>query len=115
MNDQGRNSAGSVPGGNVFMVDPGFLSYITEPIEISVTVRRNANNDNAGFKLGHESTHGSKNCGWYTVPDNKEWHTMTWKITDDEFVGMYGFNFSLDSDGNKYNKYDIQSVTVMKL
>jgi hypothetical protein len=111
----GAARSGAVPGGNVFMVDPGFLSYTSEPIEVSITVRRNANNDNAGFKLTYESTHGSKNCGWYTVPDNKQWHTMKWKITDDEFVGMYGFNFSLDSDGNQYNKYDIQNVTVTKL
>jgi hypothetical protein len=111
----GAARSGQVPGGNVFMVDPGFLSYTPTSIEISVTVRRNANNDNAGFKLNYESTHGYKNLGWYTVPDNKEWHTMKWKITDDEFVSMWGFNFSLDSDGNQFNKYDIQSVTVTKL
>jgi hypothetical protein len=28
---------------------------------------------------------------------------------------MWGYNFSLDSDGNQFNKYDIQSVTVTKL
>jgi hypothetical protein len=78
-------------------------------------MRRNEANDNAGFKLNYESTTGYKNLGWYTVPDNKQWHTMKWKIDDAEFVNMYGFNFSLDSDGNKFNKYDIQSVTVTKL
>ena len=97
------------------MVDPNFLSYTSAPIEISVVVRRNENNDNSGFKLSYESTDGTKTLGWYTVPDNKEWHTMTWKITDAEFVGMYGFNFSLVSDGNQYNKYLIQSVKVTKL
>ncbi|MCE0521915.1 MAG: beta-galactosidase [Methylacidiphilales bacterium] len=111
----GAARAGDVPGGNVFMVDPNFLSYSQTPIEVTVVVRRNAANDNAGFKLNYESTTGYKNLGWYTVPDNKEWHTMTWKITDAEFVSMWGYNFSLDSDGNQYNKYDIQSVTVTKL
>jgi hypothetical protein len=111
----GAARAGGVPGGNVFMVDPNFLSYTPTPIEISVVVRRNAANDPAGFKLVYESTSGYKNLGWYTVPDNKEWHTMTWKIPDDEFVSMWGYNFSLDSDGNQYNKYDIQSVTVRKI
>jgi hypothetical protein len=111
----GAARAGGVPGGNVFMVDPNFLSYTPTPIEISVVVRRNAANDPAGFKLVYESTSGYKNLGWYTVPDNKEWHTVKWRITDDEFVSMWGYNFSLDSDGNQYNKYDIQSVTVKKL
>jgi hypothetical protein len=111
----GSSRAGGVPGGTVFMVDPNFLTYSSTPIEISVVVRRNQANDNAGFKLVYESTTGYKNLGWYTVPDNAEWHTMTWKITDEQFVDMWGYNFSLDSDGNQYNKYDIQSVTVTKV
>ena len=106
---------GDVPGGNVFMVDPNFLSYTTTPIEITVVVRRNPNNDNAGFGLKYESTGGYKGVGWYTVPDNKEWHTKTWRIDDAQFTGKWGFNFSLDSDGNQYNKYYIQSVTVTKV
>jgi hypothetical protein len=111
----GAARAGGVPGGNVFMVDPNFLSYTSTPIEISAVVRRNAANDPSGFKLVYESTNGFKDCGWYNVPDNKEWHTVKWKISDAEFVSMWGFNFSLDSDGNQNNKYDIQSVTVRKL
>lgn len=111
----GSARAGDIPGGNVFVVDPNFLSYTTTPIEITVVVRRNPANENAGFKLVYESTDGFKNLGWYTVPDNKEWHTMKWKVTDAQFVNMWGFNFSLDSDGNQYNHYYIQSVAVTKL
>ncbi len=111
----GSARAGSVPGGNAFVVDPNFLSYTTVPIEITVVVRRNSANDNAGFKLVYESNNGYKDCGWYTVPDNKEWHTMKWKITDAQFVSMWSYNFALESDGNQYNKYYIQSVTVNKV
>ncbi len=112
----GSARAGNVPGGNLFLVDPGFLSYAAVPIEISVVVRRNPANDNAGFKLVYESTNGFKTAGgWYTVPDNKEWHTVRWKIKDPQFVNYWGYNFSLVSDGNVYNKYYIQSVTVTKL
>jgi hypothetical protein len=49
------------------------------------------------------------------VPDNKEWHTVSWKIDDPQFVNYWGYNFALESDGNKFNKYVIQSVTVKKL
>jgi len=110
----GSARSGGVPGGTVFMIDPNFLTYSPEPVEITVVVRRNAANDNAGFKLNYESTSGYKESGWYTVPDNHTWHTNSWKLTDAQFVGMWGFNFSLDSDGNQYNRYDIQSVTVTK-
>jgi hypothetical protein len=111
----GSGRAGDIPGGNVFLVDPNFLSYTTTPIEVTLVVRRNPANDNSGFKLVYESTSGYKNLGWYTVPDNKQWHTVKWKITDPQFVSMWGYNFSLDSDGNQYNNYFIQSVTVTKL
>ncbi len=114
----GSARAGSVPGGNVFVVDPGFLSYTPTPtpIEITAIVRRNEANDNAGFNLNYESTTGIKGgLGWYTVPDNKQWHTVTWRLDDAQFVNYWGFNFSLNSDGDTFNKYYIQSVTVTKL
>lgn len=111
----GSGRAGNVPGGNAFVVDPQFLSYTATPIEIKVVVRRNPANDNAGFKLVYESTAGFKNRGWFTIPDNQQWHTVSWKLTDAQFVGMWGYHFALESDGNQYNKYFIQSVTVTKL
>ncbi len=112
----GSARAGNLPGGNVFTVDPGFLSYTATPIEITAVVRRNPANDKAGFKLIYESTTGFKNVGgWYTVPDNQQWHTVKWKIDDPQFVNYWGYNFALESDGNTYNKYVIRSVTVTKL
>ena len=112
----GSARAGDVPGGSVFIVDPNFLSYESTPLEITAVVRRNEANDNAGFKLVYESTKGFKTAGgWYTMPDNKQWHTVTWRIEDPQFVNYWGYNFNLESDGNKYNKYYIQSVTVTKL
>lgn len=114
----GSARAGSVPGGNVFVVDPGFLSYSAKPVPIEITavVRRNEANDNAGFNLNYESTTGIKGGpNWYTVPDNKQWHTVKWRLEDAQFVNFWGFNFSFNSDGDKFNKYYIQSVTVTKV
>ena len=39
---------------------------------------------------------------------------MKWKIDDAQFVNYWGYNFSLVSDGNIYNRYYIQSVNVTK-
>ena len=112
----GSARAGDVPGGAAFIVDPGFLCYDSIPIEISVEVRRNPANDNSGFKLVYESTHGFKTAGhWYTIPDNKQWHTARWRIDDPQFVNYWGFNFLLESDGNQYNKYFIRRIVVRKL
>lgn len=112
----GSARAGNVPGGNVFVVDPSFLSYTTEPIEITVVVRRNEANDNAGFKLVYESKSGFRTAkpGWFTVPDNQQWHIVRYQIDDAQFVNYWGYNFSLVSDGNVFNKYYLQSVKVTK-
>lgn len=106
----GSARVGSVPGGNVYMVDPNFLSYTTTPIRISVVARRNEKNDPASLTLTYESTTGYKKAPPQDVPDNKQWHTLNWTITDAQFVSMWAYNFTLNS-----GKYVIQSVTVTKL
>lgn len=59
--------------------------------------------------------HGFKTAGsWFTVPDNTKWHTVKWTIDDAQFVNYWGYNFALESDGNPFNKYYIQSVTVTR-
>jgi Glycosyl hydrolase family 10 len=100
--------------GQSFTVDPGFMSYTTEPIAITVVVRRHAANDNAGFNLWYESTGGLRNTGsWYTIPGSDQWYTQTWTLTDAQFVGKWGYNFALNSDSPM--KYYLRSVTVSKL
>lgn len=106
----GNARAGDVPGGNVFMVDPNFLSYTATPIEISFEVRRNEANAPASLQLEYESTHGYKKLPPVVIPDNTKWHTVSWKITDSQFVSMWAFNFRVNS-----GKYLIQKVTVTKL
>ncbi len=99
-----------------FAVDPNFLCYTPAALQITVVTRRNAAGDNAGFNLKYESRTGWKTAGgaWYTVPDNTQWHTRTWTITDDQFVSVWGFNFRLDSDATTYSRYYLRSVTVAK-
>jgi len=50
-------------------------------------------------------------AGWSRYVSN----TVVWDLDDAQFVNMYGYDFSLDSDGKKYDKYYIQSVTVEKV
>ena len=113
----GSARAGTVPGGNVFIVDPNFLSYTSTPIEITAMVRRDAANDPAQLELNYESSTfdpksstGDKKAEPYDIPDNTDWHKATWRIDDAQFDSMYGYNFRFNS-GN----YVIQSVTVTKV
>ncbi len=97
-----------------FEIDPNFLAYDTVPVRVTAVVRRNQNNDNAGFNLFYESTSGYKNHegGWYTIPGNDQWYTRTWIIEDAQFVGKYGYNFALRSDSTQYSQYYLQSLSV---
>ena len=112
----GSARSGGVPGGTAFAVDPAFLTFGGGPVEITVEVRRNEANDNAGFKLVYESPKGFSTAGgWYTVPDNTQWHTKTFRIEDPQFVGYWGYHFNLVSDGDVYNRYLIRRVEVRKV
>jgi hypothetical protein len=106
----GSARVGTVPGGNVYLVDPNFLAYTATPIEIRVVARRNTKNDPVKLTLTYESTSGYKKAQPYDVPDNEKWHTATWKIDDAQFVSQWAYNFTLNS-GN----YIIQSVTVTEV
>jgi hypothetical protein len=111
----GNARAGDVPLGNFYIIDPNFLSYTPTRVRITAVVRRNEANDEAGFKVKYESPDGFKTTSWFAIPDNQQWHTATWEIDDAQFVNMWGYSFALNSDGNKLNKYFVQSVTVEKL
>lgn len=108
----GNARAGTVPGGNVFMVDPNFLSYDTVPIEITAVVRRNEADQGDRLVLEYESTTGNgyKKTKPFLIPDNKQWHVASWRIDDSQFVGTWAFNFRLNA-----GPYAIQSVTVTRL
>jgi len=106
----GNARVGNLPGGQAFLVDPNFLSYTPTPIEIAIVCRRNPKNEPAKIHIEYEAPPETKKTTELEIPDNKDWYTAKWKITDAQFVSMYGFNFRIDT-----GKYYIQSVTVTKL
>lgn len=98
-----------------FTVDPNFLSYDPAPIEVTAVLRRNGATA-AGFNLKYESASGYKSTGgWHAIPGDDKWYEKAWTITDDQFVGKWGFNFAFDSDSTQNSGYSIKSVTVKKL
>jgi hypothetical protein len=99
--------------GVLFTVDPNFLSFTPTPITITASVCQPAGG-HAGFNLHYESTTGWKTIGWNAVPRDGKWHTLKWKITNDEFVNDWGYNFSFWSDDKKASQYYIRNVTVTK-
>ena len=48
------------------------------------------------------------------MPAQGEWSTLSWPITDAQFVGKFGYHFSFDSDSTRHSNYSIRSVSVSK-
>lgn len=105
-----------------FAVDPTFLSYATTPIRITALVRGHGDGT-PGFNLKYESdapiasadSNGLVNssAGWFQVKGTS-FYEKTWTLPNARFVGMYGYNFSFDSDSTSRSQYSIARVTVSR-
>jgi len=95
----GNARSGEVPkGGNVFYIDPNFLSYDSVPIEISAMVKRTdaAVPASIGFEYESNKTprEGYEKVQPQEIPDDTtQWHKLTWRINDSQFVGTWAFHF----------------------
>lgn len=114
----GNVRSGEIPkGGNVFYVDPNFLSYDTVPIEITAMVKRNEKGEKISLGFEYESNKTTREGYGHVQPqeipeDTTQWHKLTWKIDDCQFVGTWAFHFRLQGDPKKYQ---IQNLTVTRL
>jgi hypothetical protein len=99
----------STAAGQSYEVDPNFLDYTPSNLQVTATVM--AKNSSAGFNFQYESVNGFEGIGWNSIPNDGQWHTFTFNVTDDEFVGLWGYNFTLNSDKSSQAGYYVKSVT----
>lgn len=85
-----------------FRVDPEFASFGNKELEITVVAKRADVKKASSFTLTYESMTGYKGPkeGRWTIPAADEWHEHTWKVTDANFVGGWGWNFRTDAGGS---------------
>jgi polysaccharide biosynthesis protein PslG len=79
-----------------FSVDPQFAPFGTHDLEISATVRRADPDKVAGLALNYESSSGYVDGGYFNIPEGDQWHELTWRVSDANFVGAWGWNFRLN-------------------
>lgn len=97
-----------------FRVDPLFVPYGTKGLAITVVAKRVAPDKNAGMNLCYESAKGYRGADtWFTIPADAQWHEYTWKVTDANFVGQWGWNFRLDAVSSP-NEFLVKEVRVSK-
>lgn len=109
-------------GGPSFTVDPMFVSYSTTPVTVTVVLRK-LGTASAGFNFKYEANvpisaangNGlvSSSAGWHNVAGTSLYE-RTWTLPNTRFVGMYGYNFQLDSDGPAHSNFSVHKVTVKK-
>lgn len=99
--------------GIAFAVDPNFLSFTSHPITITAEVA--AKEDaGGGFNVWWEARGGQHKAGWFNVPHDGHWHTITIHIPSDQFVSDWAYNFRFASGSDAQKRYYIHSVTVSK-
>lgn len=109
--------------GACFAVDPTFLPlYGTAPIRITVVLRGHGHGD-PGFNLRYESdaliasADGNglvpSSEGWFRI-EGTSFQEKTWTVPNARFVGLYGYNFCLVSDGPAHSQFSIRRVTVSR-
>ncbi len=97
-----------------FRVDPVFAPFGTKDLEITVVAKRAVPDKPTGFSLTYESMSGYKGApGRWAIPEGDQWSEHTWKVSDANFVGGWGWNFRTDA-GGAGSDFLIKEVRVKK-
>jgi hypothetical protein len=97
-----------------FRADPLFLPYGTRDLEVTLVARRLAPDKEARMDMMYESEKGYRETRTrWTIPADDQWHENTWKVSDANFVGQWGYNFRFDANGSP-SEFLIKEVRVTK-
>jgi hypothetical protein len=96
-----------------FSVDPQFAPFGTKILEITAVVRRMGPDKTAGMSLDYESQNGYVNAAYLDIPKSDEWHEVSWKVSDANFVGAWGWHFRINAISSP-NEFLIKEVRVRK-
>jgi len=115
--DSWRRTNISRPGGEghyvYFAVDPQFVPFGSRKLEITAVVRRTAVDKIAGMTLNYESQKGYVNADYVQIPEGDQWQELTWKVSDANFVGGWGWNFRLNAISSP-NDFLVREIRVKK-
>jgi hypothetical protein len=99
-----------------FDIDDTFL-YFAEgrvPVEITVEVWGARAPRQVGFNLLYDSTSGYRFTPWQWVDTNPGWVTYTTRLTDANMANTWGWDFAVNTSGNRSEDLVIRTVTVRK-
>lgn len=106
---QKMNAPGVSGGTDInFAVHPSFASATQKTFYVRVTARRLTTNVNyAGMNFFYQAydpalwnPYVAASGGWWSLPNDLNWHTKTWQITNACFTRMWGYDFFFRVDGS---------------
>lgn len=100
-----------------FHVDESFLYYVDGRVgvEIVVEVWGAKAAQQLGFNILYDSMTGYRFTPWQWVELKNGWITYTFRLTDANFSGTWGWDFAINAGGNRQDDLTVRSVTVRKI
>ena len=104
-----------------FTVDPAFMSYDTHAVKITAVLRGNGVGD-PGFNFKYESNVPLSYTDWAGRSNTDGWHSIkgiaatekSWIVSNPRFIGVFGYNFTFDTDGPTHADFSLVSLKVEK-
>lgn len=99
-----------------FDIDDSFM-YFAEgraPIEITVEVLGARGVRTVGFNLLYDSTGGYRFTPWQWVEVREGWMTYTVRLTDANMANTWGWDFAINTAGNRSEDLTVRAVAVRK-
>ncbi|MDR7485413.1 MAG: hypothetical protein QN187_08795 [Armatimonadota bacterium] len=100
-----------------FDIDDTFL-YFGEgriPLEVTIEVWGARGARQVGFNLLYDATGGYRFTPWQWVEAREGWVTHTVRLTDASMANTWGFDFAINTAGNRAEDLIVRSVTVRKV
>ncbi len=97
-----------------FWVDPQFVPFGTKTLELTAVVRRIVPDKVAGMTVDYESSRGYVSSDYQSIPEGDAWQVLSWKVTDANFIGAWGWNFRLNGISSPH-EFLVKEVKVRKL
>ncbi len=100
-----------------FDVDDTFM-YFAEgrtPVEITIEVWGARAERQVGFNLLYDSTNGYRFTPWQWLEAREGWVKHIVRLSDVSMANTWGFDFAINTSGNRSDDLIVRSVTVKKL
>lgn len=98
-----------------FRLHDSFVAAGAQEVEITVVACPSAAGKPASMKMNYETVRGYKDAQGRWDLDNKvAWQEHTWRVTDANFVGQWGFSLRIDAQCSQ-NEFLVREVRVTRI